>query len=239
MSQRRVKRANADVIDSHWCNLVENMSASPADFYRRLREVIRDRKIPNLDEGHVQWREGGLLSAKRLYFRLLRERIVIDVCAAPFGTGFFVSWRLGHIWLRLNFLGALMLIAGVIAALGTAYDNYRFEILYLTYRYHSWIPWGIIGTAVFLLVMLNVMRGAVAAGLSDLDALFLHTPILAGFYERFLRPVTYYRVDLALMYEQAVHAAVMQVVDEFTDVQKLPRLSEDQRKPIRRDCYKR
>jgi len=44
---------------------------------------------------------------------------------------------------------------------------------------------------------------------------------------------------LALMYEQAIHAAVMQVVDELTEVQKLPRLSEDQRKPIRRDCYKR
>src|SRR4051794_4611610 len=109
MSQRTIRRANVDVIDSHWCTLIENLTASPAEFYRRLDRVIRDRKIPNLDQGHVAWPEGGLLSPKRIYYRLLRERIVIDICAAPFGTGFFVSWRLGQIWLRLNVLGMLIL----------------------------------------------------------------------------------------------------------------------------------
>ena len=40
------------------------------------------------------------------------------------------------------------------------------------------------------------LRSAVGWGLADLDALLLNTPVLAGFYERFLRPITYYRIDL-------------------------------------------
>jgi len=235
MSQRSIKRANVDVIGSHWCTLIENLTASPAEFYRRLDRVIRDRKIPNLDQGQVAWPEGGLLSAKRIYYRLLRERIVIDICAAPFGTGFFVSWRLGEIWLRLNVAGFLILLIALAAGGLALYDKYRLQLLF----HPQWIPWLIAGPVALLVIGLYVMRGAVASGLGNLDALFLHTPVLAGFYERFLRPVTYYRIDLALMYEQAIHAAVMQVVDELTEVQKLPRLSEDQRKPIRRDCYKR
>lgn len=235
MSQRSVKRANADEIDSHWCHLIENMIASPQEFYLRLEQVIRDRKIPNLEEGRIEWREGGVLSAKRLYFRLLRERIVIDICAAPFGTGFFVSWRLGQIWLRLNFLG-LLLILGLAAGAGAlAFNKYQFQLLR-----NQGIVLGAIGGAVLLmLVVFVLMRNAVAAGMADLDALFLHTPVVAGFYERFLRPITYYRIDLATMYGAAVHAAVTQVIDEMTQARKLPRLTEAERKPILRDYYKR
>jgi len=93
-----------------------------------------------------------------------------------------------------------------------------------------------IGSILFLFWL---MRSAVGLGLSNLDALLLHMPVIAGFYERFLRPMTYYRIDLALMYEAAIHQAVLQVVDELSDVQKLPRLPESDRKPILRDFYKR
>jgi hypothetical protein len=235
MPQRAIRRANADEIDSHWCHLIENMEASPQEFYLRLEQVIRERKIPNLESGRIEWREGGVLSAKRLYFRLLRERIVIDICAAPFGTGFFVSWRLGQIWLRLNFLGLLMILWLVCAAGVFGFSKYQFELL----RYRN-IVIGAIGAAALLAVIVfALMRNAVSAGMADLDALFLHTPVLAGFYERFLRPVTYYRIDLATMYQAAVHAAVTEVIDEMTEARKLPRLTETERKPILRDYYKR
>ena len=235
MSERAVKRANADEIDSHWCHVIENLSASPGEFYLRLEQVIRDRRIPNLEGGRIEWREGGLLSAKRLYYRLLRERIVIDICAAPFGTGFFVSWRLGQIWLRLNFLGLLIVLALIGGGAAAAVTQYRVYLLM-----HQELVLEVIGgVALLLLVVFALMRSAVGAGLSDLDALFLHTPIVAGFYERFLRPVTYYRIDLACMYQAAVHAAVTQVIDEMTQEQKLPRMTEAERKPILRDYYKR
>jgi hypothetical protein len=237
MSQWTVKRANADEIDSHWCMLIESLQASPAEFYRRLNQVIIDRKIPGLEGGLVDWREGGPLSAKRLYFRLLRERIVIDICAAPFGTGFFVSWRLGHVWLRLRFLAVFALIIAAAVALSATINPRNWE--YILLRYQRELVYGAAIAVLSVFCALVIMRAAVGAGLRDLDALLLHTPIVAGFYERFLRPVTYYRIDQAVMYQQAVHAAVMQVVDEMTEAQKLPRLSESERKPILRDYYKR
>jgi hypothetical protein len=236
MGAMRVRRANPKLIISHWCKLIENLSASPTAFYARLRQVIAERKIPNLEEGTVEWKEGGLLSAKRQYFRLVRERMTIDVCAAPFGTGFFVSWRLGEVPLTLNVLGLLILLGGFTLAGQWAFLEYRFQLqLYRPQNIAAAVA--IVLCVVF--AILGVMRCAVAAGLANLDAVLLHTPVIAGFYERFLRPMTYYRIDVALMYEQAVHAAVMQVIDEMTDNQGIPRLAESERKPILRDFYKR
>jgi hypothetical protein len=235
MGLGKVRRANADSIISHWCHLIDNLKASPLEFYHRLHEVIRERQIPNLEEGRIDWREGGPLSPKRQYWRLLRERITIDICAAPFGTGFFVSWRLGQLRLRLNVLGLLILLVGLASAASAIYEKYRFEF----WIHPEYLYWTIGIPSAMAVLLLFIMRGAVGAGLADFDALLLHTPIVAGFYERFLRPITYYRIDVAMMYEEAVHRAVMQVIDELADAQKLPRLSEAQRKPILRDFYKR
>lgn len=41
----------------------------------------------------MEFSEGGLLSVKRDYLRLMRERLVFDICAAAFGTGYFFSFR--------------------------------------------------------------------------------------------------------------------------------------------------
>src|SRR4051812_33095653 len=101
MSQR-FQKATPDIIISHWCKLIENFQHSSLAFYERLHAALHKREIPRLEHGPVWWREGGTLSPKRQYMRIIRERLVVDICAAPFGTGFFVSWRLGEIRLRLN-----------------------------------------------------------------------------------------------------------------------------------------
>src|SRR5258708_5672409 len=122
-----VRRANADVIISHWCKLIENLKASPGDFYRRLHQVIVDRKIPNLEEGSITWRERGPSSAKGPFFRLLRERIGIESCAARIGTGSFVSWRLGEMRLKLKIIGLLVLLAAIPAGMRWFYIEYFFQ----------------------------------------------------------------------------------------------------------------
>jgi hypothetical protein len=237
MSQGTVRRANPDIIFSHWYRLINDLQISSQQFYSRLHQVLCERKVPMLEGGRIEFHEGGPLSPKRQYLRLKRERVIFDICAAPFGTGGFVSWRLGERDLRLNFLGLFILIAAISAAIGSLQD-FRFTAFRLMHNLNEVLVVGCtaIGAVIFLLWM---MRSAVALGLANLDALLLHTPVIAGFYERFLRPMTYYRIDLALMYEAAIHQAVLQVLDELTEAQKLPRLPDSDRKPIMRDFYKR
>jgi hypothetical protein len=160
---------------------------------------------------------------------------VYDVCAAPFGNGYFVSWRVGEVAVRLNVLGLLVILTGLFAGGVALFNEYRFHLMFYPERF----LWAAGITVGVLVASLWLARSSVALGLANLDALLLHTPVAAGFYERFLRPITYYRIDLALMYEEAVHSAVLQVIDELTDVQQLPRLSEAERKPVMRDFYKR
>jgi hypothetical protein len=236
MSMGKIRRAVPDVVISHWYRLVGDLKASPQQFYGRFDAVLQ-RQVPKLESGKIEWREGGPLSPKRQYHRLLRELITFDVCAAPFGTGFFVSWRLGEQRLRLNIVGLLLVLALLAGGAERALADHRLQF-YLMIHPEWFAVAGCSLLGVFFLLIL-LMRSAVGQGLADLDALLLHTPIIAGFYEKFLRPVTYYRIDLALMYEEAVHAAVLQIIDELTEAQKLPRLSESERKPILRDLYKR
>jgi len=237
MSQTSVREANPDIIISHWYRLINDLQISSQQFYSRLHQVLCERKVPMLEGGRIEFHEGGPLSPKRQYLRLKRERVTFDICAAPFGTGGFVSWRLGERYLRLNFLGLFVLIVAFLAILNSIQD-YRITLFRLSLDLHqTLITVGIVaGIIVFLLWL---MRSAVGLGLANLDALLLHTPVIAGFYERFLRPMTYYRIDLALMYEAAIHQAVLQVLDELTEAQKLPRLPDSDRKPIMRDFYKR
>jgi hypothetical protein len=67
----------------------------------------------------------------------------------------------------------------------------------------------------------------------------LDIPVLGPIYERLFRPATYYKIDTALMFQSAVHAAVMQVVDAITQGQGIRALSEEQRKPIMREFFQR
>jgi hypothetical protein len=56
--------------------------------------------------------------------------------------------------------------------------------------------------------------------------------ILAPFLSRFLRPITYYKLDTALMFQESVHAAVLEILDGATKAKGLRALSEMDRKPI-------
>jgi len=63
------------------------------------------------------------------------------------------------------------------------------------------------------------------------DAWLMRMPLLYKFYERITRRNTYYRIDLILMFQSAVQAAVMEVVDKHIETQNLKPLSEWERKP--------
>lgn len=88
---------------SHWPHLISELQASPLDFFSSVEEAIKRRQIPGAKTSRVTWPEGDAFSTRRQYLRVRRGKLVLDLCAAPFGTGFFVSWWLGELrgWMRL------------------------------------------------------------------------------------------------------------------------------------------
>jgi hypothetical protein len=208
------------------CKLLDNIEASPRDVYDTVEKAVKAREIPGLLTTREHWNEGGALSAKREYLRLTRERLLFEICAAPFGSDFFISFRITLIPLVIDpvaifvFLG----IAGV-------------ALLILTNSF------GILWAAIILLVSLSVLtfalRTSIATGLADLDRVFMKTPLFGPLYEMFLRPVTYYRLDTARMYVEAVDRAVTEAFNSMfvdTGVKFVPNVLE---KPVLDELYRR
>jgi len=80
---------------SHWNTLIDNFQTSPQQFYGALSQAIEKRQIPNAKLGTKFWHESHLLSAQREYLTISSgPDFYFAVCAAPYGTGFFISWWL-------------------------------------------------------------------------------------------------------------------------------------------------
>lgn len=148
---------------SHWYHHTENMQDSPQRFYTAFEEAIKVRELPDVKLSRTHYREGGLLSAKREYLRVTRRELIFDICAAPFGKGFFISWWLGE-------------------------------------------PLGLLQSF----------------------------PIIGALF----RPVTYFRYDTALMFQESVHSAVLEVIEATTQSKGLRALTELEKKPILSSFFK-
>jgi hypothetical protein len=83
------------IATSNWNHLFDDFQFSTQEFYKALETEIKRREIPDVKTKTLTLSEGGLLSKNRLYFEVKRKDYIFHICAAPFGTGFFISW-----WLR-------------------------------------------------------------------------------------------------------------------------------------------
>jgi len=209
---------------NHWYAPVDNFQFVTADFYQMIEKHLTDRKVPSLDISRVELSEGGLLSAKREYLRLRRERLVFDICAAPFGSGYFFSFRFVELPLGIKAAEMLIFIVGV------------FMIFNMFLRLFG-IIWGIVVMLGFLGGSVWVMRNAVQFGLKDLDASLLKTPIIGPIYEIFFRKETYYREDTRLMYLSIVDFITKALVDEVTAAKGIKLVKRYERKSILGDLY--
>src|SRR5262249_52865691 len=88
------REVNSNVLLSYWCDLYPNLAYSPKELYALVAKNLQAQLVPGLESATVMMRESGLFFKGRLYFQLRRERLVFEVCGAPFGNGFFVSSRL-------------------------------------------------------------------------------------------------------------------------------------------------
>ncbi len=79
---------------SHWSHNFQSFTLSADEFYTAAQDIIASHKMPNTKIVRVVHKEGGLFSSNREYLRIKHANLVFDVCAAPFGKDFFISWWL-------------------------------------------------------------------------------------------------------------------------------------------------
>ena len=71
-----------------------DLQYSSKEFYDKLTALIKEYEFPDVTVKVVNYAEGGLFSSRREYLSICRNGHQYDVCAAPFGKSFFISWWL-------------------------------------------------------------------------------------------------------------------------------------------------
>ncbi len=225
------KTKRADVID-HWYALVPGFTSSTKEFYEAVEKELKEREVPGLEIFHVDFAEGGVLSQKREYLRMTRERLVFDICAAPFGTSYFFSCRFAEIPAVVKLWELLALLIGLCAVgfCGLVIFGKIFGLLGL-------ILFPCLLLAV-LVAAIYAMRNPVASGIKDLDATLIKTPVIGAIYEAWIRRETYYRHDTRLMYCDTVNAVVKAKVEETTGAKGIKLIRYMENCPMLNELYK-
>src|SRR5579862_2643000 len=216
---------------AHWHQLLENFHTSSLEFYSSLEAAIKARSVPELHSARIEHKEGGLASAKREYLRMHRGKHAFDICAAPFGTGFFVSWWFTEPPLKFAFLYLIGFLFGLLIIVNVAYAI-GLAVGMSTSGFTSGFLYGAIfvffGVPLLLWVLGNAVRNGSIRGESTLLAI----PLIGWLYEKIFAPATFYAMDTAIMYQKAVHSAVREVIECMTADKGVRALSEEEWKPI-------
>lgn len=121
----------ATSILSHWNHMVPGMQQSSTEFYGAVDQALTAQGISDTKSERVNIAEGGILSAKREYLQVRRKEHVFHICAAPFGSGFFVSWWLGEVesglWATLSSIPYIGFIFRLIASVAKPTTYYRID----------------------------------------------------------------------------------------------------------------
>lgn len=228
-----------DDVVSHWHKLIDNFSTSSGAFYNAVEVTLDDRKIAGLKTARVNWNEGGVLSPRREYLRVYGEHHCFDVCAAPFGNGyFFSSWVTAQRARFVTLYYTLFLVSGLFV-----WQACRMLLGLF------WSPViGTVGTVVgpmlafagillvpvaFLIVLWGVALLA-RGGHYDAERAMLTIPLVGWFYQTTFAPPTYYRLDTMYMFQSAVQSAMQEVINGLLTAKGLRALNESEFKPIDR-----
>lgn len=218
-------KKKALVLD-HWIAFADGFQSSPVEFFSDLETELSKRMVPKMEMIKMEFSEGGLLSEKRVYLRMVRERIVFDICAAPFGKGFFFSCRTCEIPCVLQ-IWQLFFVFGFFLFSFWAFVKSLGLVLGLV------ILLGILTTGIYC------MRNLVAMGLQDLDTTISQSPLLGSIYEIFFRAETYHRIDSRLCYIHLIPSIVKTLAEDTTAEKGVKLLEQFELNPILGDLYKR
>jgi hypothetical protein len=218
------KSKKGEVLD-HWIGFSEGFSYSSQEFYGQVEKEISARALPSMDICRVDFTEGGMLSGKRTYLRMIRERLTCDACAAPFGNVYFFSCRTVYIPPVINILHILVLLI-----LFTGIFGVFLQLLGPRYA--------VIAIVTLPLALFGVFRAAVAQSLSDLDKWLIRLPILGDIYEIFFRKQTYYREDTRILFLKILPEIIRELADEILAAKGLKLTKQYERAPILGELYK-
>lgn len=225
------KSKKADVLN-HWIAFVEDIHFSPTKFYDEVEKELQTRQVPGMEMARIEFSEGGVLSDKRLYLRMVRERLVFDVCAAPFGTSFFFSCRMAEIPLVVELWQLLVLFLGLAICFSIS-----FAIMIKIFGFLGFFLFPIL-SVVFLIGAIYTMRNAVAMGFKDLDATLLKAPVIGPIYEAWFRKESYYRHDTRLMYLEIVSGVVKRLAENATTAKGVKFIKQYEQGPVLGELYK-
>ena len=209
----------------HWIAFTDGLSFSTEEFYQRVEEEIKARNLPDLAISRQEFAETSLLSGKRSYLRIMRERLTLDTCAAPFGTTFFFSCRtlyapalvrLWHILAVIVFLGA---IGGLlIRPLGLVY--------------------AVVAMVALAFALVATLRNVAVSTSSSLDSIILRVPVVSTIYENWFREETYYRYDTRLLYLKILPDLIKELSDDMVATKGVKLERQYERSPIFTELYK-
>lgn len=195
-------------------------------FYESLAASIKKRGVTDVVLSRIDYHEGGIFSAKREYLRAERQRVVFDVCAAPFGNGFFVSWWMGE---TRSFWSMVVTVAMVLLSL------LLFGYFIKSLGFFS----GIFVALIVSFIILWVFGYLVREGSLKIELSLSEVPLFGPMYDLIFKPLTYYRIDTNLMFQESIRMSVLEVVDEMTKAKGLRSLSDSERKPVLKNLFKR
>lgn len=220
-----IENKRGEILD-HWISFVDDFSFAPQEFYAAIEKTLQEMKVPTMEMSHEEFREGGMLSDKRIYLRMFRERLAIYTCASPFGTGYFFSCRTVYV-------PALVRLWHILAAVLVFGNVERALLIPLGFSY------SIVATVALAFALIAVMRNAAAPGATNLDAVLLRIPVVSTIYQDWFREESYYRVDTRLVYLKRIPELVREVAEEIMATKGAKLQAEYERAPILGDLYKR
>ncbi|MEO0898669.1 MAG: hypothetical protein AAFY71_19810 [Bacteroidota bacterium] len=75
---------------SNWNHFVSDMQYSPQEFFEAVKNHLEKLDLPEVHTSFITFRQPKI--GKRLYLRVEHLKNTIDIGAAPYGNGFFISY---------------------------------------------------------------------------------------------------------------------------------------------------
>ena len=123
----RAMKSKKEVLN-HWNILIHNLGYSSQEFYKKLNTELDSQKISGLKFKTSEKKTSSILSHKRLYATITYDGYVYDVCAAPFGESFFVSyWMQGTLNPMENFVSRIPFLGKRLVKLFFPVTFYRID----------------------------------------------------------------------------------------------------------------
>lgn len=113
---------------SHQSFIFDDLPVSSVTAFYGLLEAAFERQAIPAKVSRVFLREGGWLSARRMYLRIRRGSQVADVCGAPFGAAFMVTVWIRRLPRRLLLKGILLYFL-IVSLLDVVSDRLYYEVM--------------------------------------------------------------------------------------------------------------